>query len=83
MYFYTNTTSDNNNVGGLWYNSLYTTAPAAAPSGTTRVNWVRAEVNTTANARFATGFISGKSELLPFPQAARDANRNLAQNPGY
>lgn len=83
MYFYSNTNSDDNNVGGLWYNSLYNTAPTTTPAGTTRVNWVRAEVNTTANARFATGFISGKSELLPFPQAARDANRNLAQNPGY
>jgi len=83
MYYFTTTTSDNNNVGGLWFNSLYKPAPGTTPAGTTRVNWVRAEVNTTANARFATGFVSGKSELLPIPQPARDANVNLVQNPGY
>jgi hypothetical protein len=83
MYYITNTTSDDNNVGGLWFNSLYKTAPGSTPAGTTRVNWARAEVNTTANSRFATGFVSGKGELLPLPQAARDANVNLPQNPGY
>ncbi len=49
----------------------------------TAVTWVGAAVNTTALARFATGFVTGKSELFPLPQAARDANFNLAQNPGY
>ena len=29
------------------------------------------------------GFISGKNELWPIPQSARDANPNLIQNPGY
>jgi hypothetical protein len=42
-----------------------------------------AAINTTALSRFATGFVTGKSELLPIPQPARDANRNLTQNPGY
>lgn len=83
MYYITNTTSDDNNIGGLWYNSLYTTAPSPTPTGTTRVNWVRAEVNTTALSRYATGFTSGKSELLPLPNAAISANFNLTQNPGY
>jgi starch-binding outer membrane protein, SusD/RagB family len=83
MYFITNTTSDNNNIGGLWFNSLYKTAPASTPAGTTRVNWVRAEINTVALSRYATGFTTGKSELLPIPQGARDANFNLTQNPGY
>lgn len=83
MYFNTGTFSEDPNIGGLWRNSLYKTAPASTPSGTTRVNWVRAEVNTTANARFATGYVSGKSELLPFPQPAIDANKNLKQNPNY
>jgi starch-binding outer membrane protein, SusD/RagB family len=83
MYYITNTTSEDPNIGGLWKNSLYKTAPATAPTGTTRVNWVRVEVNTTANARFATGFITGKGELLPIPQAAIDANKSLVQNPGY
>ncbi len=83
MYFIIGTTSDNNNMGGLWFNSLYKAAPTSTPAGTTRVNWVRAEVNTTANSRFATGFITGKGELLPIPQPAIDANFNLKQNPGY
>jgi hypothetical protein len=83
MYYNNGTTSDNNNMGGLWRNSLYTTAPASAPSGTTGVNWVRVEINTTSNARFATGFVTGKGELLPLPQPALDANKNLTQNPGY
>lgn len=83
MYYITTSTADHNNIGGIWFNSLYNPAPASAPAGTTRVNWVRAEINTTANARFATGFITGKSELFPIPQPARDANANLTQNPGY
>ena len=83
MYYITNTVSDNNNVGGLWANSLYKPAPATTPTGTTRVNWVRAEINTVSNSRFASGFSTGKSELLPLPQAARDANKNLQQNPRY
>ena len=83
MYYNTGTTSEDPNVGGLWFNSLYKTAPTSTPSGTTRVNWARGEVNTTANARFATGFITGKGELLPIPQAAIDANKSLVQNPNY
>lgn len=83
MYFIQNTTSDNNNVGGLWSGSLYVPAPAVAPPGTTRVNWVRTEINGTALSRFATGFTTGKGELLPIPQPARDANINFHQNPGY
>jgi hypothetical protein len=49
----------------------------------TTVVWNGATVNTVALARFATGFSTGKSELLPIPQPARDANVNLPQNPGY
>jgi hypothetical protein len=80
MYYRNNSTADD---ATLWANSFYTAAPATAPTGTTRVNWVRAEIGTTALARFAIGFTSGKSELLPFPNSARLANPNLKQNPGY
>ncbi len=83
MYYITNTTSDNNNMGGLWFNSLYKAAPGSTPTGTTKVVWVSAAINTTALSRYATGFTTGKSELLPIPQPARDANANLTQNPGY
>ncbi|MBK6936708.1 MAG: hypothetical protein IPH18_07340 [Chitinophagaceae bacterium] len=84
MYYYSATTSDNNNIGGLWYNSLYKTAPTATPSGTTKVTWLGSAVNTTCAARYATGYVTGKGELLPLPQPAIDANPNLRpQNPGY
>jgi len=85
MYYRTGSTSDDNRFGstGLWANSFYTTAPTATPSGTTKIVWLSAAINTTALSRFATGFVTGKSELLPIPQPARDANRNLTQNPGY
>jgi hypothetical protein len=84
LYFINNSTSDDNNVGGgLLYNSLYKTAPASTPAGTTKVTWISTAINTTAVARYATGFVSGKGELLPIPQPARDANYNLSQNPNY
>ncbi len=85
MYYRTGSTSDDNRFGstGLWANSFYTTAPTATPSGTTKIVWLSAAINTTSLSRFATGFVTGKSELLPIPQPARDANRNLTQNPGY
>lgn len=85
MFFRTGSTSDDNRFGatGLWVNSFYRAAPTATPAGTTRVVWLSAAINTTSLSRFATGFVTGKSELLPIPQPARDANRNLTQNPGY
>jgi hypothetical protein len=83
MYYFTVTTSDDNNVGAIWANSLYKIAPTATPTGTTKVVWLGAAINTTALSRFATGFTAGKTELLPIPQPARDANKNLSQNPGY
>lgn len=83
MYYYTGTASDNNNIGGLFFNSLYKTAPTSTPAGTTKITWLSAAINTTALSRYATSFTTGKSELLPIPQPARDANFNLSQNPGY
>lgn len=85
MYYRNNSSSDDNTFGptGLWANSFYKTAPGTAPAGTTRVVWLSSAINTTAISRYATGFVTGKSELLPIPQPARDANANLSQNPGY
>ncbi|MCX6315784.1 MAG: RagB/SusD family nutrient uptake outer membrane protein [Bacteroidetes bacterium] len=83
MLYFSSTASDNNNIGGLFANSLYRTAPTATPAGTTSVTWLSAAINTTAVSRFATGFVTGKGELLPIPQPARDANFNLSQNPNY
>lgn len=85
MYYRTGSTSDDNRFGatGLWANSFYKAAPSSTPAGTTKIVWLSAAINTTALSRYATGFVTGKSELLPIPQPARDANRNLTQNPGY
>jgi hypothetical protein len=80
MYYNTGSTADDK---ALWRNSFYTTAPTSTPSGTTKVTWLSTAINTTSLSRFATGFTTGKSELLPIPQAARNSNINLTQNPGY
>ncbi|MCX8020360.1 MAG: RagB/SusD family nutrient uptake outer membrane protein, partial [Chitinophagaceae bacterium] len=87
MFVINGTTSDNNNIGGIYVNSLYRPAPATTPAGTTAVNWVTTAINASGTGspvgRYATGFVTGKGELLPIPQPARDANKNLTQNPGY
>ena len=80
MYYFTTTNGDDKSI---WSNSLYTSAPTATPAGTTRVVWMSSAINTTAISRFATGFTTGKSELLPIPQPVLDANFNMKQNPGY
>jgi len=80
MYFKTNSTADDKSA---WSNSFYAPAPSATPAGTTKIVWMSAAINTTALSRFATGFTTGKSELLPIPQPVLDANFNMKQNPGY
>ncbi len=80
MYYITTATADD---GTIWRNSYYKTAPATTPTGTTKVNWLTTGINTTSVSRFATGFTTGKGELLPIPQETRDANFNMSQNPGY
>jgi starch-binding outer membrane protein, SusD/RagB family len=80
MFYNNNSSADD---VSLWRNSFYIPEPSSTPSGTTRVVWTGTTINTVALARFATGFTTGKSELLPFPQPALDANFNLKQNPGY
>jgi starch-binding outer membrane protein, SusD/RagB family len=81
----------------IWVNSFYKPTPTTTPtdptngnvtmsSSTNRVNWfANANVTTTyVNNSYAYGFVSGKSELYPIPQASIDANPKLRpQNPGY
>jgi len=87
MYYITTSTSDDNNIGGIWKNSFYKTAPTTTPTGTTKVTWLSTAITASGTSspvgRFATGYTVGKSELMPIPQPARDANINLTQNPGY
>jgi hypothetical protein len=80
MYFKSNSTADDQTA---WSNSFYTKEPSTAPTGTTKVVWMGTTINTVALVRFATGFTTGKSELLPIPQPVLDANFNMKQNPGY
>lgn len=88
MYYRNNSTADD---ASIWANSFYAPSPTSTPAGTTSVNWVVAPtsstpvnaIGTTALARYALGFTPGRSELLPIPQAARDANPLLTQNPNY
>ncbi|HSC53336.1 MAG TPA: RagB/SusD family nutrient uptake outer membrane protein [Phnomibacter sp.] len=83
MYYNTGTTADGSDMGALYRNSLYTTAPTSTPAGTTKVTWLGAAINTSSRARFATGFVTGKSELLPLSNDVLIANTNLKQNPKY
>lgn len=80
MYYITTATGDDK---AIWSNSFYAAAPSATPAGTTKVVWMSTAINTTALSRYATGFKTGKSELLPIPQPVLDANFNMKQNPGY
>jgi hypothetical protein len=82
VFFKTGTTSDD--FAGIFSNSLYRPTPAATPAGHTRVTWLSPTIKTSMlDNRFAVGFTPGKSELLPIPNTARNANPNLTQNPGY
>jgi hypothetical protein len=84
MYYKTPSTADDVT---LWSNSFYKTAPTSTPTGTTKVTWISTAIATAGTTsplgRFATNFVSGKSELLPIPQPTIDANVNFKQNPGY
>lgn len=83
IFVYLRNGTQSDEFSGIFANSLYMPAPTSTPAGTTRLNWLHTQINTTALSRFATGFRPGRSELFPIPQRARDANFNLSQNPGY
>lgn len=77
MYFLNNSTS-------LQYaGSYYKPTVTPAPTGYTGVNWLHSSITSTITTYYAIGFQSGKTELLPLPQASVDANPNLKQDYGY
>lgn len=93
MFFYQNANAFD---GQIWANSFYTAAPATGPLDPTvtplaaiptanRVAWFKnANLTTTYVNYLGFGYVAGKSELYPLPQASIDANFNLKpQNPGY
>ena len=68
----------------VWASSYYKPSPfASTPAGYTSVAWAGAAVTTTISTYYAIGFTTGKSELLPIPQASLDANPLLKQDYGY
>ncbi|MBE7174228.1 MAG: RagB/SusD family nutrient uptake outer membrane protein [Williamsia sp.] len=74
----------NSSADLVWLNSFYKPAPVTtAPAGYTSVAWAGTAVNTTILTYYAVGFTTGKSELLPIPQASLDANPLLKQDYGY
>lgn len=97
MYYYQNAPATDNKI---WANSFYKPTPATAPldvtnnnvllTTTNRVAWYGNNATTTGGIYntyvnyYAYGFVTGKSELFPIPQASIDANYNLRpQNPSY
>lgn len=87
-YLYFERTPARSDIYGFnpFLNSFYQPGPTiSAPAGQGRVNWWIGGTSTLSIAGvFAGGFEAGKSELMPLPQTARDANPNLApQNFGY
>jgi hypothetical protein len=67
----------------VWLNSFYSPSPATAPAGSSNVAWVGSGITNTILRFYAVAFTPGKSELLPIPQASRDANPFLTQDYGY
>jgi len=70
----------------IWANpSYYKPNPfgSTAPAGFTRVDWVRSSIGTTILTYYAESFTPNKSELLPIPKSAIDANRNITQDYGF
>jgi starch-binding outer membrane protein, SusD/RagB family len=77
MYFQTNQTTLK------WAGSFYKPTVTPAPSGYTSVAWLGTGITSTILTYYAVGFKTGKSELLPIPQASIDANPRLTQDYGY
>jgi starch-binding outer membrane protein, SusD/RagB family len=66
-----------------WAGSFYKPTITPAPTGYTSVAWLGSGITSTILTYYAIGFKSGKSELLPIPQASIDANPRLTQDYGY
>lgn len=86
MYYFNTTTADDSKI---WANSLYKTAPATAPTGTTKVGWLGIQGTTSSfNAiytnLFAFAFKPNHSELYPIYVNQITASAGiLTQDYGY
>jgi hypothetical protein len=75
-------------TGLLLKTSLYNPRPGSTDSGYKKIIWVTKAVNGVLSASgssngYAYYFTPNHSELLPIPQQALDANKNLKQDYGY
>lgn len=88
MYYRTAAPTPTGDNYTIWVNNYYKPASGSAPSGQASVQWISSSILTTivnpSTPRYGfINFKSGKHELMPIPQGARDANPNLTQNPQY
>jgi hypothetical protein len=75
-------------TGPQWATSLYVPRTVSSVSGTTKLAWVTPSIagvlsQTGSSNGYAYFFKPNHSELLPIPQAAIDAAKNLKQDYGY
>ena len=87
MYFRNAAPLPGGDNSSIWVHSYYKTNTNPG-TGNTSVAWVNSSLTTTMITptipRYGyINFRTGKSELFPIPQAAREANKNLTQNPGH
>ena len=87
MYFRSAAPLPSGDNSSIWVHSYYKTNTNPG-TGHTSVAWSNASLTTTMITptipRYGyINFRTGKSELFPIPQSAREANKNLTQNPGH
>jgi hypothetical protein len=87
MYFRSAAPLPGGDNSSIWVHSYYKTNTNPG-TGNTSVAWVNSSLTTTMITptipRYGyINFKTGKSELFPIPQSAREANKNLSQNPLY
>jgi hypothetical protein len=64
-------------------NSYYKpSSTVAAPTGTTRVNWIGSAITVERINDIASGYVEAH-QLLPIPAESINLNNKLVQNPGY
>lgn len=94
MYSITGSIADDKTI---WINTYYSLGPSSTPAGSSKKTWYDLSsgthiINTkilnvvsgaTTIPRYAGFFTPNKSELMPIPTTAINANPNLTQNPGY
>jgi hypothetical protein len=85
MYYNRVTTAGLIWAGGSYYKPTLTPTPLLTGTNPTwaSVAWLGSSITTTITQYYAIAFQPNKSELLPIPQSARDANPALTQDYGY